>query len=66
MSEETSITIPNSVTYIGDSAFRVCSSLTLITYQGTKEQWNAISKDDYWKRDSSISTIVCTDGTITF
>ena len=59
------ITIPNSVTSIGSSAFDSCSSLTNITYNGTQEQWNSISKDEWWKSYSSIKTITCTDGVIT-
>ena len=60
----TSITIPDSVTSIGDSAFRECTGLTSITYQGTKAQWNAISKGSYWKTNTGSYTIHCTDGDI--
>ena len=38
----TSITIPASVTSIGEGAFMFCSSLTDVYYEGTEEQWNAI------------------------
>lgn len=38
----TSITIPNSVTSIGASAFRGCAWLDKIYYQGTAEDWNKI------------------------
>ncbi len=41
------ITIPNSVTKIGDGAFYCCNSLKTITFLGTKEQWDAISKDGW-------------------
>ena len=33
--ELTSVTIPNSVTYIGDSAFKDCSSLTTVNWNAT-------------------------------
>ena len=59
----TSITIPDSVTSIGYKAFAGCSSLIRINYQGTKSQWNAISKSN-WDLGTGAYTIVCTDGTI--
>ena len=34
------MTIPNSVTTIGDCAFYNCSSLTTVNYKGTKEEWS--------------------------
>ena len=65
----TNITIPESVTSIGQYTFRYCSSLTNITYKGTKEQWNKIDKSMLsgevdWC-DSTLKTITCTDGVIT-
>ena len=43
----TSVTIPDSVTSIGGGTFYYCTSLTTVYYGGSKEQWNAISIDDY-------------------
>ncbi len=60
----TSIAIPNSVTSIGDYAFYGCSSLSRIDYNGTKEQWNAISKGTDWKGNTGNFTVYCTDGEI--
>ena len=61
----TSITIPNSVTSIGESAFRSCTGLMSINFNGTIEQWRAISKGYYWNNGVPSSyQIVCTDGTI--
>ena len=60
----TSVTIPNSVTDISNSAFYKCTKLTDIHYQGTKAQWNAISKDSNWNSNTGDYTIHCTDGNI--
>ncbi len=60
----TSITIPDSVTSIGDKAFHACISLTNITFEGTKAQWNAISKGNRGIVSTGGYTIYCTDGTI--
>ena len=60
----TSITIPNSVTSIGSSAFSRCTGLTRITFNGTIEEWNAISKERDWKEYVPATEVVCTDGTI--
>ncbi len=46
----TSITIPDSVTSIGESAFNGCNRLKEVNYRGTVEQWMKIeigSKNDY-------------------
>ena len=58
-----SVTIPNSVISIGDSAFSGCSNLKIVNYNGTKSQWEAISIST----DNSNLTgafIKCTDGII--
>ncbi len=60
----TSITIPEGVKYIGDSAFSYCTSLTSITFNGTKAEWQAISKGYHWNYHTGNYTVYCTDGTI--
>ena len=57
-----SVTIPSSVTSIGGSAFEYCK-LADIYYSGTRAQWNAISKGDYWDYDNyGVSpTVYCVD-----
>ena len=63
--ELTSITIPDSVTSIGYNAFESCTGLTSIKFNGTIEQWNALSKVDGWKDSVPRSCkVICTDGTI--
>ncbi len=44
---KTSVTIPNSVTSIGDYAFDGCDSLTDVYYKGTEDEWSAITIGDY-------------------
>ena len=39
------ISIPASVTSIGKSVFGSCSNLKTIAYAGTKEEWDALTKD---------------------
>ena len=60
----TSITIPDSVTSIGDRAFFVCSSLTNIRFNGTKRQWNAISKGSSWNYKIPATEVICSDGKV--
>ena len=60
----TNITIPEGVTSIEAYAFRSCGNLTSIIFNGTKEQWNAISKGTNWNGNTGSYTIYCTDGNI--
>ena len=57
-----SIEIPSSVTKLGMGAFDKCTSLKSIIYNGTKEQWKAISKGNNWNYGMSNYVIYCTDG----
>ena len=63
--ELTSVTIPASVTIIGDSALAGCSSLTTIRYQGTQTEWAAIDKGNDWDKDTGNYTVKCSDDSIT-
>ena len=58
----TSVTIPDSVTKIDRGAFYGCSKLKTINFNGTKEQWTAISKEYRWNTRTGNYTIYCTDG----
>ena len=61
----TSITIPNCVSYIGPSSFSQCKNLINIEYNGSRKQWNDISKDRNWKYGVPEDCVVhCTDGDI--
>ena len=59
----TSVVIPDSVTSIGEWAFYTCDNLTSITFNGTVEEWNAISKGEDWNNNAT--EVVCSDGTVT-
>ncbi|MBE6667240.1 MAG: hypothetical protein E7607_02895 [Ruminococcaceae bacterium] len=52
-------------TSIGSSAFSGCSGLTSINYNGTKEQWKAITKYSNWNYRTGNYTVTCTDGVLT-
>lgn len=58
-----SVIIPVSVKYIRHYAFYHCNNLSDIYYQGTKAQWDSISKDKNWNNINN-ATIRCTDGDI--
>lgn len=60
----TSVTIGNGVTSIGSYAFYGCTGLTTINFNGTKAQWNAISKGNNWKKSVPATKVVCKDGTV--
>ena len=58
-------TISTDIKKIGKYAFYRSINLVTIYYEGTVEQWNNIPKGLGWNQNSSIKTIVCSDGTIT-
>ncbi len=59
----TNVTIPNSVTRIDQDVFSNCTNLTTVNYLGTMSQWNSITKGTDWQ--GSITSVVCSDGTVT-
>lgn len=60
----TTITIPETVTYIGSSAFYDCSNLTEIVFNGKKEDWIKITKGEEWDSGTKEYTVKCSDGDI--
>ena len=58
-----SLTIPNSVTSIGQGAFDYCNNLNTIIYQGTVSDWAKVECPP--GSFASGLTITCTDGTVT-
>ena len=71
MSKLTEITIPNSVTSIGSSAFSSCSGLTKVNYLGAVDKWVEIdfngydSNPTYYAKDLYINNELLTDVKIT-
>ena len=71
-----SVTIPASVTAFKDvpdsndtedgawGTFKNCWNLSAVTFSGTKAQWNNISKGTLTFKNSSFSTVNCSDGDI--
>ena len=60
----TSITLPEGLTNIYDNAFQGCRKLTDFNYNGTMEQWKAITKSYYWKSGTAFTVVHCTDGDV--
>ena len=59
-----SVTIPASVTTIKNDAFSFCPKLTSLDYAGTKADWALITVGTL-SSSGTITSIVCSDGTIT-
>jgi hypothetical protein len=49
---------------IGNNAFRGCNSLNSITFGGSAEQWNSITKGSSWNRTVPATEVVCSDGNV--
>lgn len=58
------VELPSGITSIGAYAFKNCTELTTINYDGTIAQWNAITKGEGWDSNTGDYTITCSDGTI--
>ena len=61
----TYIQIPNTVTSINDNAFGGCTALTDFNYNGTVEEWGAITLGTDWNTDAAFTVVHCTDGDVT-
>ena len=59
----TNISIPNSINSIGEYTFHNCRSLENIFYNGTKEDWEKITKGKDWKDPEITCTIFYSDST---
>ncbi|MEE3309786.1 leucine-rich repeat domain-containing protein, partial [Sharpea azabuensis] len=64
----TSVSLPSTLNKMASYVFAHDNELTTINYNGTKAQWNAITKANFWYSSSNcpkLTTIHCTDGNIT-
>ncbi len=63
------VVIPASVTQIDTGAFGGCTALSNIKYDGTVEQWNAVTKGEWWLSGTADSnpaqSVICADGVAT-
>ena len=57
-----SVTLSTSIKSIGGAALRYCRNLSTIKFNGTVVQWANISKGDYWKLDTKVTQVQCSDG----
>lgn len=62
----TGVTVPVSVTKIGNRIFEDCLSLETLTYLGTYSQWCEISKSTSWNSNSGIKQVVCSDAVVNY
>lgn len=53
-----------TATKISNYAFCSYDALTSITFNGTIEQWNTVSKKLYWEQDVSVTKVICLDGEV--
>lgn len=58
------VRIPQNISLIGSYAFFKCSDLTDIYYGGTREEWNAVTKETRWNDQAGNFKVHCTDGDI--
>lgn len=58
----TKISIPRTVTGIEQKAFKGCTSLSEISYDGTIAQWGYVKKQKNWNAKVPAKTVKCTDG----
>lgn len=60
-----SLTLPSTLKTIGFYAINSCYNLSEVKYNGTTEEWNAISKISDWNTESPFTKIICSNGEVT-
>ena len=62
--ELTSVTLPKSVTSIGANAFAYCDKLSSVNYEGTMEEWSAVTLGKTPFDRTPVTVIKCSDGEV--
>jgi hypothetical protein len=60
----TDITLPASLTNIGDFSFAFCPLLENIAFNGTTEEWLCVNRGVDWNLDVPATSISCSNGTV--
>ena len=60
-----SLTIPNYITEIGNTALYNFNNLTTLNYEGTTEQWIEMSKGEEWNYGIPATVVHCSNGEVT-
>ncbi len=58
------IYLPSSIASIPSELFSGCISLTKINYEGSVAAWANLTKSTTWNQNSSITNVICSDGSI--
>ena len=62
-----SIKLPNTLQMLGNSSYAFYESTHNIYFDGTKSEWENISKGNFWSRNLNVAyTVYCTDGNIDY
>lgn len=54
-----SVTVSRNVTSFGQYVFNGCQALQTIKFDGTKAQWDAVSKHSSWKNGCVVKSVTC-------
>ena len=49
-----SIVIPSTIITLGIRVIDSCSKLNVLYYEGNKQKWSTIQKEQYWDKDAGI------------
>ncbi len=58
--------VPQSVEFIGAYAFTNCDGLKSIHYEGSKEEWRALTDEKKWNPHENVFIVFCNDGPLTY